>query len=362
MRGRLTANVLPGQTLGRTIFRDDGTVLVTKGTTLTAKILSRLIQEEIMLIYIEDALSEGIEPTNVISDHQLLKGTIEMGKVFNEIRKSVCFTSNKRDKRLRYVYDSLHIDSLSQFLDDIENELLSNKDALYQVYNMFTVDTYTYKHSVDVAILSMLIGKELGYNSRDIKILGFGGILHDIGKSQIPVAILNKSEPLTKEEQQLMQQHPEIGYELIKDVISLNGHIKQMVRYHHERNDGSGYPFGLKEGDLTEFIKIIIVADIFNAIGSSRIYREALTPEKIIEYLHQETIYRLDFKVVNALLKVVHIYPEGVVVGLNDGRKGIVVESKKGAQTRPILRNIDTNEVINLSKELTVLITHVIDQ
>jgi len=362
MRGKSTARVQPGEILGRTIYREDGTVLVTRGTALTPNMLRRLLQEDILAIYIEDDLSIGIEPSNVITDEQLLKGTVEMSSVFKEIKQTSRFSSDQRDQRLRYVYNSLHIEALSKFLDEIERELMSNKDALYQVFNMFSVDMYTYKHSVDVAVLSMLIGKELGYNMKDIKLLGFGGLLHDIGKSQIPVEILNKKEKLTDEEWSLMQSHSELGYELIKDVLSLNGHVKQMVRYHHERNDGSGYPFALCEDNMTEFIKIIVVADIFNAIASNRAYREALTPEKIMEYIHQETVYRLDHRVVNALLKIVHIYPEGVVVQLSDGRKGTVVESKKGAPTRPVLRDIETEETIDLSKELTLLIMNLVEQ
>lgn len=361
MRGKSTARVQPGEILGRTIYREDGTVLVRRGTALTPNMLRRLLQEDILAIYIEDDLSIGIEPSNVITDEQLLKGTVEMSSVFKEIKQTSRFSSDQRDQRLRYVYNSLHIETLSKFLDEIERELMSNKDALYQVFNMFSVDMYTYKHSVDVAVLSMLIGKELGYNMKDIKLLGFGGLLHDIGKSQIPVEILNKKEKLTDEEWSLMQSHSELGYELIKDVLSLNGQVKQMVRYHHERNDGSGYPFALCEDNMTEFIKIIVVADIFNAIASNRAYREALTPEKIIEYIHQETVYRLDHRVVNALLKVVHIYPEGVVLQLSDGRKGIVVESKKGAPTRPVLRDIETEEMIDLSRELTLLIMNLVE-
>lgn len=362
MRGKATNKVQPGEKLGRTIFRDDGTVLVTKGTSLTQGMLSRLIREDILLIYIEDEISQGIEPTNVIADQRVLKGSVEMKNVFKEIKDSVRFSSDQRDQRLRYVYDSLHIETLSKFLDDIEQDLFENKDALYQVFNMFSADMYTYKHSVDVAILAMLIGKELGYTTKDIKLLGFGGILHDIGKSQIPTEVLNKKGKLTDEEWSLLQRHPEIGYELIKDVISLNGHVKQMVRYHHERNDGSGYPFALKDDQLTEFIKIIIVADIFNAIASNRIYRVALTPEKIMEYIHQETVYRLDYNVVNALLRVVHIYPEGVMVELSDGKTYIVVESRKSSPTRPLLRSLETGKLVDLSKELTLLITNIVEQ
>ncbi len=362
MRGKSTSKVQPGEILGRSIFREDGTVLVTKGTALTKNMLYRLLLEDIYLIFIEDEISDGIEPTNVISDEQLLRGSVEMSKVFKEIKNSIRFTSDQRDQRLRYVYNSLHMETLSKFLDEIEKDLLTNKEALYQVFNMFSVDMYTYKHSVDVAILAMLIGKEIGYNMKDIKLLGFGGLLHDIGKSQIPVEVLNKKGKLTDEEWTLLQTHSELGYELIKDVISLNGHVKQMVRYHHERNDGSGYPFALQDNELSEFIKIIIVADIFNAIASNRIYRQALTPEKIVEYIHQETVYRLDYKIVNALLQVIHIYPEGVIVELCDGRKAIVVGSKKGAPTRPLLRDIETGEMIDLSEELTTLIVGVVEQ
>lgn len=352
------SDIVPGTLLGRTIYREEGQPLLIKGTALTAGLLKRLEREDIWMIYVEDALSEGIEPTNVISDQALLKGTQTMKRLFDNVSTQKDFRDQK-DKDLTYVYNSEQVAAISDLINHIIHELSGNRDALYQIMQIGTVDQYTYRHSVDVAILAMLIGRAMGLDDKKIKCLGFGGILHDIGKAHVNHGILVKNGDLLPDEWEEMKKHPVYGYNVLRDVISLHGSIKQMVLYHHERLDGTGYPNGLQGDEISELVRIISVSDIFNALGSNRHYRKSMTPDKIMDIIYAEAVYKLDRDVIKALLKVVHLYPEGTQVRLSDGTLGIVIESRKLAPLRPLIRNIETNHLIDLMQTLTLIIEEV---
>lgn len=359
MRIEKTKNVTPGTILGRTIYRSDGLPLLTRGTSLSERLLERLCQEEILMLYIDDPTTHGIEPSSPIRDITLLKGTQIVKNVFSVLRNATSLKSTS-ESELTYVYDSQLMDDLNQVLDDIIDDLGTNPDTLYQIIHMSSVDQYTYKHSVDVAVLAMLMGQTLGFDYKTVKHLGMGGLLHDIGKAHIDLEVLNKKSSLSSEEWQEMKKHSLYGYNAIRDVLSIHGFVKQMVLHHHERLDGSGYPYGLTASDINMLTRVIAVSDIFNALGSNRSYREAMNPDKIIDILYTDAVYKLDKNVIGALLKCVHVYPEGTRVQLTDGRTAIVVESRKVAPTRPLIRLDAQDEYLDLMVSLTLFIERVL--
>lgn len=359
MRAKNIKDIKPGEILGKTIYRSDGTPLLTKGSAVTLRILNRIEEEGMVMLYIEDDISEGIEPTNVFSDTTLIKGISSVHHVHFDIQDKFRIPA-KDYQNLSYVYESLHLDALTSVIDDIENEIYDNSENLYQVMNISSLDAYTFKHSMDVASLAMLIGKEMGMNQNDVKLLGYGGLLHDIGKAHVPEDIVQKPFALNDSEWEEMRKHPVYGYNLVKDVITLHGHVKQMVLFHHERLDGSGYPFQLKSDKISKFVRIIAVSDMFNAMASDTVYKEAMTPDKILEALYADAVYKIDKDVVQALLKVIHIYPEGTVVKLSNNRQAIVLESRKIAPTRPLVLLLNSTKRIDLMEDLTVFIEQVV--
>ncbi len=359
MRIIKTQFVPEGSQLGRTIYREDGLPLLTRGTTLTPRLLSRLVDEDILMLYIEDPLYEGIEPTSPIRDITLNKGTQVVRQVFEVLRSAIGF-KNPKEADLTYIYDSQLMDALQHVLEDIIDDIGTNPDTLYQVLSIASVDQYTYRHSVDVAVLAMLMGQSLGYDYKTVKMLGMGGLLHDIGKAHIDASIVSKNGPLNPEEWEEMKMHPLYGYNAVRDVLSIHGFVKQMILHHHERLDGSGYPSGLLSDEINLLTRIASVSDIFNALGSHRIYRDAMTPDKILDILYADAVYKIDKNVVKALLKVVHIYPEGSLVRLSDGREALVVESRKISPTRPLLKIVSDSSFIDLMQNLTLFIDCVI--
>lgn len=358
MRIEKTHQVIPGTLLGRTIYRADGLPLITRGTVMTERLLNRLQDEDILMIYVDDPIADGIEPSSPIRDVTLLKGTQVVKKLFDVLRGALNL-KGQSEANLTYVYDSKLVEELQSLLDDIVDDLGTNPDTLYQILHISSVDQYTYRHSVDVAVLSMMIGQELGYDYKTVKHLGLGGLLHDIGKAHVDGQVLTKDAALTPDEWLEMKKHPLYGYNAIRDVLSIHGYVKQIVLQHHERLDGSGYPYGLSGDEINLLTRIVAVSDIFNALGSNRSYRQAMSPDKIIDILYSEAIYKLDKNVIQTLLKVVHVYPEGSMVKLADGREAIVVESRKLAPTRPLIKILQSGEHIDLMQRLTLFIDHI---
>ena len=180
-----------------------------------------------------------------------------------------------------------------------------------------------------------------GMESDELHSLVFAGLLHDLGKLDIPSYIRNKAERLTREEFQIMKTHSELSYELIKERTDISAHVKNAVRSHHENVDGSGYPDGILGESQSIFTKIIHVVDVFDALVSRTPYKTPYSPQEAIEYLMGGCGLLFDQEVVMTLIKFVPMYPKGTDVELSDGRGGIIVENTGIHNLRPVVRLYD---------------------
>jgi len=199
-------------------------------------------------------------------------------------------------------------------------------------------DDYTYYHSVNVAVLSIVLGTALGLDKTELCNLGFGALLHDIGKVFIDKNILNKRGPLTDDEFTLMKKHPSLGYDyLIKE---FGGSLSSQLGIldHHEKFRGDGYPNNIKGEDISLFGRIISIADVYDALVSDRPYRKALIPSEAIEYIMGATYTFFDPELVKVFITKIAPYPVGTCVKLSNGLIGIVTENFESYCLRPNVR------------------------
>ncbi len=353
MRLKSLEHVEVGDILGKPVYDDKCQLLLAKDVVMTQNYIDRLIKANIQCIFIDDELSEGLEATYIISDTLKIQSVMTVKNAFKDLAE-----------RKGTNYNIKSIDSIKQVVDDMMRVIYDNPHTLYCMTELMGTDMYTYNHSAEVAALSMLVAKSMKLNDTFIQKIGVGAILHDIGKMNIPAELLNKVEPLSQEEISLMKDHVVMGYELLKDNDFISPISRQIVLLHHEKLNGSGYPYKLSGDDIPIHVRIVTLCDIFNAISSSRAYKGRINADEALETIRAEAIYELDRDIYYHLLKVVNIYPLGTIVELSNGEIGIIIQENPDAQTRPvvqIIRDKKREEIIDMMDYLTLFITKTVD-
>ncbi|MFW6270907.1 MAG: HD-GYP domain-containing protein, partial [Bacillota bacterium] len=260
----------------------------------------------------------------------------------------------------------IQIDQLNSIVEDMISDLMNEDDILHNLASLKNTSDYTFEHSINVGALCIVFGKTLQYSHNDLRKIGMGGILHDMGKMLIPEEILNKPSNLTDHEYQVMKNHPELGFKHLQDLDILSPLSRTVVYAHHEKVDGSGYPRGLQSEEIHEFAKVAGIADVFDALTSDRVYRKSWPTHKAVDYIISNTDSSFDYKIVNKLMPNIAAYPNGTEVILSTGERGIVKEQNMNFPTRPIIRifkdskDKEVEYEINLLKNMKMTVEKVI--
>ena len=353
MRLKSIDRVSVGDVLGKSVYDDKCQLLLARNVSMTQNYVDRLKQANIQCVYVEDEISEGIEPLNVVPNELKVKSVNVVQGLFKNAttRKNVSI-------------NPIQMEQIKDIIEEMMEVVFNSRDTLYVMTELMGTDMYTYNHSAEVAMLSMLVAKSLGLNQQFIQKIGVGALLHDIGKMKIPNEILNKINPLTDEEWKLLREHSTYGYEILKDSDTISPISRQIILLHHEKLDGKGYPMRMIADEIPVHVRIVTMCDIFNALISNRAYRDKKNIDEALEIVRAEAIYQLDREIYYHLLKVVNIYPPGTIVELSNHAIGIVIKENKEAQTRPVVQLIVNNkkgDIINLMDNLTLFITKTIE-
>ncbi|SEG22002.1 HD-GYP domain-containing protein [Paenibacillus sp. UNC499MF] len=223
----------------------------------------------------------------------------------------------------------------------------------------FQLQDFVYHNSIMVSLTAYLLAKWHGLPQKDWIQIALAGLLHDIGNAKIDQALLVKPTKLTSVELEEMRKHTLYGYNVLKPIAALNEGVKLCSLQHHEREDASGYPLGLKSDQIHIYSKVVAVADIFHAMTSVRYHQEATSPYLVLEQLSKDAFGKVDPAIVNTFINKVTSFHTGTIVRLNDNRVGEIVFSDRSYPTRPWV-NIN-GTIINLTLERNLYIQEVID-
>jgi putative nucleotidyltransferase with HDIG domain len=345
-----------GVCLVKPVYNERGFILINKGIPLTERMIEKLQSLGILYVYIEDGRIGDMEVTNSISE-KLRKDAISF------VESSFKQIVNESEK-MRPLLLEKSMKSVVGLVGKFIRELKQSDDVLNLLADIYTYDDYLYSHSVNVTLYALALGMELKLSEENLEILGVGALLHDVGKVLVPSDILNKEGKLTVEEFEEIKKHSAYGFELLRKVSTLSLLAAHCAYQHHERLDGSGYPRGLKGGDIHLFGKILAIADVYDAVTSHRVYRRAMLPHQGLEILYGGAGTLFDKKMVESFRKAVAVYPVGLGVVLNDGRRGVVSRQNQGMSDRPFVMILEhsNNEIleeayeIDLTKELDIVI------
>lgn len=230
---------------------------------------------------------------------------------------------------------ALDLNRARKVVDDCVESILRNEDALLLLTKLKNKDEYTAEHSLNVSILSAAFGKRLGLLEEEIRTLGLAGLLHDIGKSKIPVEILQKPGGLTPEEYGIMQNHANWGRDMLMALPTVVHAAIDVAYNHHERLDGKGYPRGLVDHQIPYFAKIVAIVDTYDAITSNRAYDLGRSSMEALEIIHRFRGKQFDPELSREFVLMIGIYPPGSIVEMKSGEVAIVVASNPKTRRKP---------------------------
>ena len=357
-------SVRKGMRLGVGVRDASGHLLLGPGVILNEEYIARLKVRGYGAVWIEDQDTGDIPYEENLSEATRIAATAAIKETFVMTAKDAQVLQSQSVSEIRATLKSPRFQKIFQYHPVIE-QLMSNvghvvdevldRDILTGLNSIRSHDEYTYHHCLDMSVTSIMIGRHLGLSKEQLRKLAIGSILHDIGKIFVDDAILNKQGPLTPEEFKRMKDHSVLGYILLKDNLRLGILPPHIAYQHHERQDGTGYPRGLKglnrisrgremyaPGRLTLMGEIAAIADFHDACCSDRRYRKGFPPDRVWQMIRERAGTHFNREIVEVFLSTLPIFPVGVQVIVISGRykgyKGVVAHVDRDHLDRPLVR------------------------
>jgi len=316
-----------GDVLGKTIYSSSGRILLGKGVKLTPLYIAKLRDMGISILYIEDDRFNDVIVEDVIRE---------------EHRREAMEVLEKSSRAIRLGKDLNGFD-LKKIISTIVEEILFKKDILVNMMDMRSLDNQMFAHSVNVCVLSTILGKALLLDLEKLETLAIGAILHDVGKLKMDPKLLT-NDHLTPEEVETLKTHTTLGFEELRKRKDLNLIIAHIAFQHHEHMNGTGYPRHLKEGEIHPLAQIVAIADFYDKVTSDHSNVKRIMPYEACEILMGLAGVLFPLEMVRVFLRTIAAYPTGITVKLNTGEIGVVVDQNLSMPARPIVRVFDESE------------------
>jgi HD-GYP domain-containing protein (c-di-GMP phosphodiesterase class II) len=256
--------------LARTVYSADGRVLLSAGVVIKDSYIDRLRKLGFPAVYVGDPV-EAESFKEAVRESTRRRAIAVVKESFDEVKLG----------------SSLKIEPIAQVVNDIVDEVVSSREVILPLTDIRSHDDYTFGHSVNVCIISVMLGVALEFDDLTLRELAMGAILHDVGKVKVPEEILLKPAPLTSKEWNEMKKHTLYGFDLLRGGDGLSSRAAHVAYQHHERSNGSGYPRALAGDGIHQFARIVAVADTYDAMTSDRVYRKGITPFESLKVIKE---------------------------------------------------------------------------
>ena len=329
----------PGMIVGRSIYDERQKELIAEGTVLTNQLIFSILDRSIFSVLIR----EKVETSTLIDQYLLDESfVIQYEAILQELRRIF------QDARK---FGQIDVECVKKLVHDYVIKLIVGLKSINHVHNLVREDDYLLHHSINVAILSGVFGQWLKLNPNEVEDLVIAGLMHDVGKTQIPLEILDKPGNLSEEEMLLVKQHSAKGFELMRyGKLKENKRILFGILQHHERVDGSGYPAGVMGENINAFAKIIAIADVYDAMAANKVYAKKQSPFDIFNALSDDIINKLDTKYGVLFINNICHSLNGNWVELNNGKKAkIIYIDESRINSLPVVQ-CENGDFIDLNK------------
>lgn len=341
--------------LAKSIYDNEGKILLKKGSVLKNEIIHKIEELNIYSIYIFDEYSnQTIE--------EVIKPEIRQKAIMAIKNKFINIDPYNKVQEINYKVQENEFNSIVYIVKGLIEEVLSQNDVMINLVDIKSKNNYIFQHSVNVAVISLIIGIKINLHKFDLIDLCIGAMLHDIGMIFIPKEILDKESELTYEEYEIIKQHTKKGYDFLRECFNTSITSALIILQHHEKTGGQGYPDGKYGDEISKFAKIVAIADTYDALTAHRPYRNAMSPNEALEYLMASGGVQFDYKYVQIFSKIIVPYPQGTLVNLSNGEIGIIEKINLNFPLRPNIKIIHSNnsrrinKIIELEKELDIVI------
>lgn len=345
---------IPGMVTAEDIFTHSNQLVIERGTVLSEKVITRLRFYSITHFNIITEVSESSSPKQIKTESY--SNTIKKSPEFKKFNQTFVSSVSDFKGKLTTILKSeegLNIDELLEHTNKMIAQARNGIHVFDMLHCLRIFDDITYVHSINVSLICRVFGGWLKMSEEDIEVLTLCGLLHDVGKLTLPTAIIQKKKPLTDEEFELIKSHSLRGFKILKDK-KIDPRIKYTALMHHERMDGSGYPKGIKGNDIDSFAKIVAIADVYDAMTSPRVYRDALCPFEAIQLFEEDGLQKYDPKYIITFLENIGQAYLGNHVRLNDKTEGEIIMLNKNKLSRPVIKSGGSFIDLSIQKDLYI--------
>lgn len=326
----------PGMILAKDIYlynrNSFNTFLLAKGQVLNSTYINRINYHNIDGAYVENDAFNDIIVESYIDDNLKAESLQRISDVYYEFQVS---SGKINDYMIKH---------LSKTVNNIVVELLNKEDLTYNIMDFKNFDSYTFQHCLNVAMLSISTGISLKLSEHELHILGLAGVLHDIGKMFIPIEILNKPGKLTEEEFEIIKTHPVNAAKQLKNLVPQE--VLRAIEDHHERLDGTGYPYGKEGSNIGLYTRILAISDVYDSLTSDRPYRKSIFPNEVVEYLMGCADKHFDYDILKHFLKIIFAFPVGTFVKLSNEKLAVVIKNHSENILRPLVRIVNSDGTV----------------
>jgi len=364
-----TAFAEPGMIIGKDIYSSSDYLIAGEGAVLTDRMITRLKFYSIdeIIIVTPESLRKKEKPKPVYRNKPVIipeasyVGRVKASPEYRTFTKTFYSSFVSYKEQLNDVIQNKAPLNTENMLADVSKIFASCKNPnslLDMLMGIRNLDDATYVHSMNVALICNLFAHWLKYDEKETELLTLAGLLHDIGKMMIPLDILKKPGKLTTDEYRIIQEHPTLGYNLLKDQ-NVDRRIALAALQHHERCDGKGYPSGLRLSDIEPFAKIVAIADVYDALTANRVYRGPICPLEVIGIFQAEGLSIYDPGYLMTFLDQIMYSYLNYTVSLSNGETGRIIMMQRNSLDKPVIALSD-NRYIDLRDNIDLSITGII--